>query len=63
MTGTIKGSFGSIQQFMPVKTLPLLFSCLCLPCVSAMPGEERWGAMNSVLRTKGSWPWQVLQML
>lgn len=65
MTGAIKGSLGSVQQFVlqPMKTLTLLLSCLYLPRVSATPAEERWGAVNSALRTERSWPWQVLRML
>lgn len=65
MTAAIKGSFSSRQQFVLelVKTLTLLVSCLYLPCVSVMPAEERWGAVNSVLRTERRWPWQVLQMI
>lgn len=37
--------------------LPVLARCLR----DARRGEM--GSVNSALRTKGSWPWQVLQML
>lgn len=65
MTVAIKGSFGGVQQFVLelVKTLTLLLSCLYLPRVSVMPAEERWGAVNSGLRTERRWPWQVLWMI